>query len=49
MFDPCGSRSVTNPDDSGLFGIRPILCVESVPRSIAYYVDRLGFRLGLTW
>jgi len=34
---------------SGLFGCRPILCVESVARSIGYYVDSLGFRLGLTW
>ena len=34
---------------SGLFGCRPILCVESVARSIRYYVDSLGFRLGLAW
>jgi uncharacterized glyoxalase superfamily protein PhnB len=40
---------MTSLDDSGLFGCRPVLCVESVPHSIAYYVDRLGFRLGLTW
>lgn len=36
-------------DGSGLFGCRPVLCVESVARSIAYYVQCLGFRLGLTW
>jgi uncharacterized glyoxalase superfamily protein PhnB len=36
-------------DGSGLFGIRPVLCVDCVARSIAYYVDSLGFRLGLTW
>src|SRR5262249_8911185 len=39
-----------NTDDrSGLFGIRPILCVESVARSIEYYVNCLGFRLGWAW
>jgi uncharacterized glyoxalase superfamily protein PhnB len=36
-------------DGSGLFGCRPVLRVENVPRSIAYYVDQLGFHLGLTW
>jgi uncharacterized glyoxalase superfamily protein PhnB len=36
-------------DSSGLFGCRPILRVENVARSIAYYVDILGFRLGFTW
>ena len=36
-------------DDGGLFGCRPILCVDSVALSIQYYVDLLGFRLGLTW
>lgn len=36
-------------DESGLFGVRPILCVENVARSIAYYVDCLGFRLGWAW
>ena len=36
-------------DRSGLFGCRPILRVENVARSIAYYVDILGFRLGFTW
>lgn len=36
-------------DGSGLFGCRPVLCVENVARSIAYYVERLGFRLGLAW
>jgi uncharacterized glyoxalase superfamily protein PhnB len=35
--------------DSGLFDCRPILCVESVRRSIEYYVDVLGFRLGWAW
>ncbi|WP_020475531.1 hypothetical protein [Zavarzinella formosa] len=29
-------------DGGGLFGCRPILCVESVARSIEYYVRRLG-------
>jgi uncharacterized glyoxalase superfamily protein PhnB len=36
-------------DDGGLFDCRPILCVDSVARSIAYYVDVLGFRLGWAW
>ena len=36
-------------DSSGLFACRPILRVENVARSIAYYVDILGFRLGFTW
>jgi uncharacterized glyoxalase superfamily protein PhnB len=36
-------------DGSGLFGVRPILCVENVARSIAYYVDSLGFRMGWCW
>jgi uncharacterized glyoxalase superfamily protein PhnB len=36
-------------DSSGMFGCRPILCVESVARSIRYYVDRLGFHLGWAW
>src|SRR5262245_5982738 len=36
-------------DDAGLFGIRPILCVDNVVRSIEYYVDSLGFRLGWAW
>jgi uncharacterized glyoxalase superfamily protein PhnB len=39
-----------NPNDgSGLFGLRPILCVENVARSMRYYVESLGFRVGLTW
>src|SRR5262245_59688173 len=39
-----------NTDDgSGLFGLRPILCVESVARSIQSYVESLGFRLGSAW
>lgn len=39
-----------NTDDGGgLFGCRPILCVHSVARSIEYYVDVLGFRLGWSW
>src|SRR5438552_3050144 len=39
-----------SPDNhSGLFGCRPILCVENVARSIAYYVDILGFHLGWAW
>ena len=40
---------MNNDDSGGLFGIRPILCVESVPRSIEYYVNCLGFRLGWAW
>lgn len=36
-------------DRSGLCGCRPILRVESVALSIAYYVDVLGFRLGWAW
>jgi uncharacterized glyoxalase superfamily protein PhnB len=36
-------------DIRGLFGCRPVLCVDNVARSIACYVDVLGFRLGLTW
>jgi uncharacterized glyoxalase superfamily protein PhnB len=36
-------------DDGGLFGCRPILCAESVARSIAYYLDCLGFHLGWAW
>jgi uncharacterized glyoxalase superfamily protein PhnB len=40
---------VSTDDGSGLFGCRPILCVENVARSIDYYVDVLGFRLGWSW
>lgn len=36
-------------DGSGLFGWRPILCVQSVARSIEYYVDCLGFHQGWAW
>ena len=36
-------------DRSGLSGCRPILFVESVARSIDYYVGALGFRLGWAW
>jgi uncharacterized glyoxalase superfamily protein PhnB len=36
-------------DESGLAGCRPILCVASVAHSIAYYTERLGFRLGWAW
>lgn len=36
-------------DRSGLFGCRPILRVESATRSIEYYVEVLGFRLGWAW
>ena len=39
----------TTDDGGGLFGVRPILCVDSVARAVAYYVDRLGFRLGWAW
>jgi uncharacterized glyoxalase superfamily protein PhnB len=39
-----------NTDDgSGLSGCRPILCVQSVARSIEYYVNLLGFHLGWSW
>lgn len=45
-----GDASMSTTDDGGgLFGIRPILCVDNVARAIAYYVDRLGFRLGWAW
>lgn len=40
---------MTTKDDSGVSGCRPVLCVDDVPRSLAYYVDVLGFRLGLAW
>lgn len=40
---------MTIADNSGLFGVRPILCVENVTRSIIYYVGTLGFRLGWVW
>jgi uncharacterized glyoxalase superfamily protein PhnB len=40
---------MTPDDGSGLFGVRPILYVESVARSIQYYVESLGFRMGLLW
>jgi uncharacterized glyoxalase superfamily protein PhnB len=36
-------------DESGLFGCRPVLRVDSVERSLAYYVGSLGFHLGLAW
>jgi uncharacterized glyoxalase superfamily protein PhnB len=36
-------------DSGGLFDCRPILCVDSVARSINYYVNSLGFRLGWSW
>lgn len=37
------------PDQGGLFDCRPILCVDSAVRSIDYYVNKLGFRLGWAW
>ena len=40
---------MSHEDSSGLFGCRPILCVDSVARSLSYYVDVLGFHLGLAW
>ena len=33
-------------DNSGLFGCRPVLCVESIAQEHQYYVGVLGFRLG---
>src|SRR4051794_36220584 len=39
----------TQDDGSGLYGCRPILYAQDVARSIAYYVDVLGFRLGWAW
>ncbi len=36
-------------DDCGLFDCRPILRVDSVVRSIRYYVEALGFHLGWAW
>ncbi len=32
-----------------LFACRPILCVEDVGRSLAYYRDALGFTIGWRW
>ncbi len=32
-----------------LAACRPILCVANVARSIAYYVESLGFRIGWRW
>jgi len=40
---------MSNNDDSGLFDCRPILCVTNAARSIEYYVEVLGFRLGWAW
>jgi uncharacterized glyoxalase superfamily protein PhnB len=40
---------MSTDDGSGLFGCRPVLRVESVARSIEYYIECLGFRLGLAW
>jgi uncharacterized glyoxalase superfamily protein PhnB len=40
---------MNHKDNSGLFGCRPILFVDSVARSLSYYVDILGFHLGLAW
>lgn len=40
---------MSTDSNSGLFGIRPILRVESAARSIDYYVNALGFRLGWAW
>jgi uncharacterized glyoxalase superfamily protein PhnB len=40
---------VSTGDGCGQFGVRPILCVESVARSIAYYVGCLGFHRGWAW
>jgi uncharacterized glyoxalase superfamily protein PhnB len=40
---------MSSDDNSGLFGCRPILCVESAARSIEHYVGCLGFRLGWAW
>jgi uncharacterized glyoxalase superfamily protein PhnB len=36
-------------ESGGLFDCRPILCVDSVARSIDFYVNALGFRLGWAW
>ena len=36
-------------DSGGLFDCHPILCVDSVPRSIDFYMNLLGFRLGWSW
>jgi uncharacterized glyoxalase superfamily protein PhnB len=35
--------------EDGLFDCRPILCVQSVARSIDYFVRQLGFHLGWAW
>ena len=36
-------------ENPGLFGIRPVLCVENVSRAIEYYVNKLEFNLGWAW
>ena len=36
-------------DGAGLFGRRLILSVDCVARSIAYYVESLGFHPGWAW
>lgn len=40
---------MSTDDGSGMFGCRPILCVESVTRSLEHYVNVLKFRQGWTW
>ncbi|MBL8849594.1 MAG: VOC family protein [Planctomycetaceae bacterium] len=40
---------MTDNHHAGIFDCRPILCVDSVARSIDYYVNVLGFRLGWAW
>ena len=38
-----------NKESLGADGIRPILSVENVSKSIEYYVEKLGFKLGFAW
>lgn len=33
----------------GIFGMRPVLCVDNVSQSIDYYVNKIGFRRGFAW
>ncbi|MCA9242832.1 MAG: VOC family protein [Phycisphaerales bacterium] len=39
----------TTKSSSGIFDCRPILRVDNVDDSIAYYCDVLGFRIGWRW
>ncbi len=45
----CDAAGNGDAAQGGLFDCRPILRVDDVARSIAYYVGVLGFRLGWAW